>query len=62
MFNSKKLNKKINKLYERVLELACDHYNWALETLLSKDNTFSMHQQNIHCTMVKIKLKLLKLS
>ena len=42
---------KINKLHERALGSIYDDYNSTLETLIEKDNTFSIHHQNIHCLL-----------
>ena len=47
MFCSRKANNKIKKLHERALRIAYQDDISTFEELLKKDNSFSIHHQNI---------------
>ena len=47
-------DKKTKKLHERVLKLVYYDDNSTIETLLEKDNIFSIDHQNIHCLLAEI--------
>ena len=54
MFHSRKLNNRINNIHERAL---CIVYNDLLSTfseLLSKDNSFTVHEQNIQALGIEL--------
>ena len=48
MFCSRKSNRKINRLHERALRIVYNDYERTYEELLYHDNSFSIHDQNIH--------------
>ena len=48
MFCSWKSNNKINRLHERPLRIVNNVYESTCEKLLSRNNCFSVHYQNIH--------------
>ena len=52
MFCSLISNKKINRLHERALRLVYDDYSSSLETLLERDSSFTIHQQNIQSMLI----------
>ena len=54
MFCSQKSNNKINRLHERSLRIVNNDYESTYEELLSHNNCFSIHNQNIHCLAVQI--------
>ena len=47
MFHGRKTNCKINRLQERALRLIYNDHISSFEELLSKDGTFTIHNQNI---------------
>ena len=47
MFHGRKTNYKINRLQERELSLILNDRISSLQELLSKDDTFTIHEQNI---------------
>ena len=47
MFHGRKTNYKINRLQERALRLIYNDHISSFEELLSKDDTFISHEQNI---------------
>ena len=48
MFQSRKLNNRINNLHERALRLVFNDYSSSFQTLLMKDNSVTIHTRNIH--------------
>ena len=65
MFCSRSVNKKIYKLHERALTIIYDDYNSEFEELLTKDGSFSIHNQNIQTLdieMYKVRNGLLQTS
>ena len=54
MFCSRKSNSKINRLHERALRIVYNDYERTYEELPSHDNSFSIHDQNIHCLATEI--------
>ena len=48
MSHGLKTNYKINRLQERALRLIYNDYISSFDELLSKDGTFTIHEQNIH--------------
>ena len=47
MFHSRKLNHKINHIYERALRLVYNDYTSTFENLLLMDGSVSIHHRNI---------------
>ena len=54
MFCSRKSNDKVNRLHERSLRIVNNDFESSYEELLSKCNSFSIHDQNIHCLAIEI--------
>ena len=54
MFCSRMSNSKINRLHEKALRIVYNDYQSTYEELLSHDNSFSIHDQNIHCLATEI--------
>ena len=54
MFCSRKSNDKINRLHERSLRIAYKDFDSSYEELLSRSNSFTIHEQNIHCLAIEI--------
>ena len=54
MFCSRKSNNKINRLHERSLRIIDFYYENTYEELLSHNNCFSIHDQNIHRLVTEI--------
>ena len=54
MFCSRKSNSKIKRLHERALRIVYNDYERTYEELFSRDNSFSIHDQNIHCLATEI--------
>ena len=54
MFCSRNANNKINKLHERALRIVYDDYNSKFEELLTKDGSFTIHQQNIQTLAIEM--------
>ena len=54
MFCSRKSNDKINSLHERSLRIVYNDFESSYEELLSKCNSFSIHDQNIHRLAIEI--------
>ena len=48
MFHSRSLNNKVNRLHERCLRIIYNDNVSTFEELLSKDNSVSVHHNNIH--------------
>ena len=48
MFNSRTINNKINRLYERALRVVYCDFKSSFEGLLMKGNSFSIHERNIY--------------
>jgi len=47
MFHNRSINNKINRLHERALRLVYADYESSFDFLLQKDNSFTIHHQNI---------------
>ena len=54
MFFGKSENKSINKIYRRTLRLIYDTEDATVEDLLERDNSRSVHEDNIHTLLVGI--------
>ena len=54
MFYSQKSNDKINRLHERSLRIVYNEFESSYEELLSKCNSFSIHDQNVHHLAIEI--------
>ena len=54
MFHSRKLNNRINRLHERALRLVYKNSNLTFEELLRKDNSHSIHNQNLQKLAVEM--------
>ena len=59
MFNSRSINKKINRLDERILRIACSDFKSSFENLLEKDGTVSIHVKNLQMLVTEM-FKILK--
>ena len=47
MFHSRKLNNRVNKLYERELRIAYQDYAFSFTELLAKDNSTTINNRNL---------------
>jgi len=54
MNHSRKLNNKINRIHERALRMVYNDHKSTFEVLLSKDNSVTVHVQNIRAVMVEM--------
>ena len=54
MFHSRSLNNKINQLHERCLRIIYNGKHSNFEELLVKDNSVSIHHNNIHTLAIEI--------
>ena len=54
MFCSRKSNDKINRLHERSLRIVYKDFDSSYEELLSRCDSFTIHEQNIHCLAIEI--------
>ena len=54
MFHGRKINDKINKLYERALTIVYNNPVTSFENLLIKDKYFKSHHQNIQSLAIEI--------
>ena len=62
MFHVRKTNYKINRLQERALRLIYNDHISSFKELLSKDGTFTIHEQNIHSLAIEMFTVLIDLS
>ena len=54
MFHSRELNNRINRLHKRALRLIYNNFTTSFEQLLDKDNSFTIHQQNIQSLAIEM--------
>ena len=54
MFHCRQTNYKINRLQDRALRLIYNDHISSFEELLSKDGTFTIHEQNIQNLAIKM--------
>ena len=54
MFHSRCLNNKINRLHERCLRMIYNDKISNFEELLNKDNSVSIHHNNIHALAIEM--------
>ena len=54
MFHSRKLNNRINKIHERALRIIYDDNKSTFRELLNKDNSFTIHERNIHALAIEL--------
>ena len=54
MFHSHSLNNKINRLHERCLRIIYNDKRSTFEELLAKDNSVSVHHNNIHAIAIEM--------
>ena len=47
-------NTKVNKVHERALRVVYNDLESTFEELLIKDNSFTIHQQNLHTLAIQI--------
>ena len=47
MFQSRKLNHRINKIHERTLKIVYNDHQCIFEELLERDTSFTIHEQNL---------------
>ena len=60
MFNSRKLNNKINRLHEKCLRVVYNDRLSTFEKLLNNNNSVSIHHKNLQCLateMFKVNLE-----
>ena len=53
IFHKKHLNNKINRIHERALRIAYKDYESSFNTLLEKDDSFSIHAKNLQTLMTE---------
>ena len=53
MFHSRKLNHRINKIYECVLRIVYNDHRSTFEELLERDNSFKIHVGNLQKLSIK---------
>ena len=54
MFHSRSLNNKINRLHELCLRIIYNDKRSTFEEFLAKDNSVSVHQNNIHTIAIEM--------
>ena len=54
MFHSRSLNNKINRLHERCLRIIYNDKHSNFNVLLEKDNSVSIHHNNIHSLAIEM--------
>ena len=54
VFHSRKLNNRINQIYERALRLVCKDKEAIYDELLQKDNSVRVHHRNLKFLATKI--------
>ena len=54
MFHNRSLNNKINRLHERCLRIIYNDKHSNFEELLVKDNSVSIHHNNIHTLAIEM--------
>ena len=54
MFNKRSLNNKINRLHERCLRIIYNDKHSNFEELLNKDNSVSIHHNNVHALDIEM--------
>ena len=54
MFHSRRLNKKINNVYEKALRIVYSGYKSTFQKLQDKDASFSVHHKNIQTLAIEI--------
>ena len=54
MFRSCSLNNKVNRLHERCLRIIYNDKRSNFEELLAKDNSVSVHHNNIHALAINM--------
>ena len=54
MFHSRSLNSKINRLYDRCLRIIYNYKHSNFEKLLNKDNSVSIHYNNIYALAIEL--------
>ena len=47
VFHSRKLNDRINSIYERAISVTCQDYQSTFLQLSQKDNSLTVHQRNL---------------
>ena len=54
MFHSRKLNNRINKIHEKSLRLVYQDNLSSFDSLLKKDNSFTVHERNIQTLAIEL--------
>ena len=54
MFHCRKLNNRINNIHERALRIVCNDFVSTFSELLSKDNSFTVHERNIQALEIEL--------
>ena len=54
MFHSRKLNSRVNNIHERALRIVYKDFMSTFAELLSKDNSFTVHERNIQALGIEL--------
>ena len=54
MFHSRELNNRINNIHERALSIVYNEFLSTFSELLSKDNSFTVHERNIQALGIEL--------
>jgi len=54
MFYGRKINTKINHLHERALRMIYNDYDTSFEGLLERDNSFTVHENNVKRLLIEL--------
>ena len=54
MFHSRKLNSRVNNIHERALRIVYKDFMSTFAELLSKDNSFTIHERNIQALGIEL--------
>ena len=54
MFHSRLLNNQINKIHERALRIVYSDETSSFENLLTRDNSFTIHERNVQTLAIEV--------